>query len=459
MRCARQADPCNRLILLVCVVIFTMLTGGMSPVLAQGAGKSAEKVGDKLDVLESQLSEQKKQEEFLSRKSRELWTEEQALQSEAISVARRTQRLESELTSLEDQLIDLENREKDAATSLEDKAGQYARILMALQRLSTTPPEALIALPRSPQETLRSAILLKAALPGVEQHARDLKAELGGITVLRAEIIARRGELGDVTTELQQERLALANLLADKRRLRSETEEEARLAARAVDQLAKEANTLTDLLESLQRRAEGLPEPRSKPEIALARRSQQTEDDTGSQQVALSSPSPSPSPSRPAATPPEKSQKNQNDDEDVSVGASITLSRGHLRMPAAGKIVTLFGQRAQRPDGLSATHSKGIEISTRENAQVVSPFDGKVVFAGPFRGYGRLLIIEHGEGYHSLVAGFERLDSIAGQYLLAGEPVGIMGTSRPKLYLEIRQNGEAINPLPWLASQNGKVSG
>ena len=138
---------------------------------------------------------------------------------------------------------------------------------------------------------------------------------------------------------------------------------------------------------------------------------------------------------------------------------SITLSHGDLRMPASGKVVTLFGEKSRGPDGLTVTKSKGIEISTRANAQVVSPFDGKVVFSGPFRGYGRLLIIEHGEGYHSLIAGFDRLDSVVGQYLLAGEPVGIMGETAPKLYLEMRQDGEAINPLPWLASKSVKVSG
>ncbi|MDM7976750.1 MULTISPECIES: peptidoglycan DD-metalloendopeptidase family protein [Thalassospira] len=430
-------------------VIAAMIAGGAAPSFAQ----SLRKVDSQLDKLESQLSEQQKQEEFLARKSRELWTEEQALQSEAISVARRAQRLETTLTDLEDQLAELEVREKRAATSLEDKAGQYARILMALQRLSTTPPEAVIALPTSPQDTLRSAILLKAALPGVEQHARDLRAELEEIGTLREDIRTRRSEMAAATKELQAERQSLAALLNEKRKLRSETEAEAKMASRAVNELATEAKSLGDLLESLKKRAEGVPEPRMKPERQIAKRTE---------------PKPAPAPStiarnEPPATPAEKtapaSKTSSANDEELSVGSSITLAHGQLRMPASGKVVTLFGERSRGPDGLAVTHSKGIEIDTRPNAQVVSPFDGKVVFAGPFRGYGRLLIIEHGEGYHSLIAGFDRLDSVVGQYLLAGEPVGIMGELSPKLYLEMRHDGEAINPLPWLASKNGKVSG
>ena len=228
--------------------------GGAAPSFAQ----SLQKVDQQLDQLENQLSEQQKQEEFLSRKSRELWTEEQALQSEAISVARRAQRLETTLTDLEDQLENLEAREKVAATSLEDKAGQYARILMALQRLSTTPPEAVIALPTSPQDTLRSAVLLKAALPGVEQHARDLRKELGEIATLREDIRNRRSELAAATQELQQERASLSALLDEKRRLRAQTEAEAEEAAKAVSALADEAKSLGELLRNLQNRAERL---------------------------------------------------------------------------------------------------------------------------------------------------------------------------------------------------------
>ncbi len=452
-----RANTASKMSLPALAAFAVLVAGGAAPSFAQ----SLQKVDRKLDQLENQLSEQQKQEEFLSRKSRELWTEEQALQSEAISVARRTQRLETTLTDLEDQLETLEAREKRANTSLEDKAGQYARILMALQRLSTTPPEAVIALPTSPQNTLRSAVLLKAALPGVEQHARDLRNELHDISTLRADIRDRREEMATATAALQQERGSLAALLDEKRRLRSETEAEAREAAKAVSKLADEAKSLGDLLATLRTRAEGLPIPRMRPdepikqqpEPQLAKRTEPDSDTLGTSTIAKNEPP------KPPAEKGNAPSAESADDEKFAVGSSITLARGHLRMPVSGKVVTLFGEKSRGPDGLTVARSKGIEISTRENAQVVSPFDGKVVFSGPFRGYGRLLIIEHGEGYHSLIAGFDRLDSVVGQYVLAGEPVGIMGETAPKLYLEMRQDGEAINPLPWLASKNGKVSG
>jgi septal ring factor EnvC (AmiA/AmiB activator) len=109
------------------------------------------------------------------------------------------------------------------------------------------------------------------------------------------------------------------------------------------------------------------------------------------------------------------------------------------------------------------TRAKGLSFTTAPGARVVAPHGGHVVFAGPFRGYGRLLIIDHGEGYHTLLAGLGRIDVAVNQRLLAGEPIGIMalsGKGNPRLYLELRRNGRPVNPLPWLAAKpTDKVSG
>jgi septal ring factor EnvC (AmiA/AmiB activator) len=93
---------------------------------------------------------------------------------------------------------------------------------------------------------------------------------------------------------------------------------------------------------------------------------------------------------------------------------------------------------------------------------VVAPYDGQIVYAGAFRGYGEILIIEHGGRYHTLLAGLERVDAVAGQWILAGEPIGIMGSPQersPELYLELRHAGQPVNPLPWLATTDNKVQG
>jgi septal ring factor EnvC (AmiA/AmiB activator) len=125
-------------------------------------------------------------------------------------------------------------------------------------------------------------------------------------------------------------------------------------------------------------------------------------------------------------------------------------------VPASGTLVGRFDETNR----LGIT-SKGLTFETRPGAQVVAPFDGRIVFAGPFRGYGQILIIKHSDGYHSLLAGLGRVEGSVGQWLVAGEPVGVMadGTDKPRLYLELRHNNQPINPLPWLAIRDEKVSG
>jgi murein hydrolase activator len=90
---------------------------------------------------------------------------------------------------------------------------------------------------------------------------------------------------------------------------------------------------------------------------------------------------------------------------------------------------------------------------------VVAPDSGRVLFSGPFRGYGLILIIEHTGGYHSLLAGLGRIDATVGRTVEAGEPVGTMGHDpdrNPSLYFELRRSGQPTNPQPWLIAQGGK---
>ena len=115
---------------------------------------------------------------------------------------------------------------------------------------------------------------------------------------------------------------------------------------------------------------------------------------------------------------------------------------------------------------------KGLSIATRPNAQVSAPCDGWVVYAGNFRNYGQLLIINAGGGYHILLAGMERITVDLGQFVLTGEPVAVMGSasrvaavsafgsSDPVLYVEFRKDGNSIDPSPWWATtEDEKVRG
>ena len=92
-------------------------------------------------------------------------------------------------------------------------------------------------------------------------------------------------------------------------------------------------------------------------------------------------------------------------------------------------------------------------IKARAGAHVIAPFDGTVLFAGPFKNYGQLLIIDNGNNYLTLLAGMERIDTNVGQEVLAGEPIGQMKESNPDLYIEIRKDGQPVDPAPWFISR------
>jgi septal ring factor EnvC (AmiA/AmiB activator) len=115
--------------------------------------------------------------------------------------------------------------------------------------------------------------------------------------------------------------------------------------------------------------------------------------------------------------------------------------------------------------------SRGIVLQTRHGALVTSPSDGTIVYAGEFRTYGQLLIINVGDGYHMTLAGLSQIDVQLGQFVLAGEAVGLMSSlpkgakansadSSPVLYIELHKNGRPIDPDPWwAAAENRKVQG
>lgn len=138
-----------------------------------------------------------------------------------------------------------------------------------------------------------------------------------------------------------------------------------------------------------------------------------------------------------------------------------------LPLPAGGAVLKAFGT----DDGYGG-QEKGMSLTTRVEAQVASPSDGWVVYAGPFRSYGQLLIINAGGGYHILLAGMDKITVELGQFVLSGEPVAVMGrgpqlvssaslgTAQPILYVEFRKDGNSIDPTPWWAtSESEKVRG
>ena len=377
------------------------------------SGSENSEAENRLKGVERTLAKDREKQRDLKRKAAVLQRELGGLQRQLITAAAALQDHEAKVSDLEAGLEYLRREEKAKIRNLERNHGQFARVLMALERLARRPPEALIVHPLSAADMLRSAILLRAAVPRIEQRADRLRGEVQALAETRRHLDKRRGELVAASASMEEERGRLDALLSKKKETRRQTVSESKKLERRARSMARQARSMRELLKRL-----------------LAKRLEKEKD------------SASPSPGAVVTSPP---------------AHSIKQARGTLPYPAVGRLVERYGQASAT--GLTR---KGIVIETRAGAQVVAPHGGRVVFAGRFRGYGQLLIIEHGEGYHSLLAGLDRIDNTIGQMVSAGEPVGIMGKpkgQKPTLYVELRRNGQPINPLPWLAARKGEVSG
>jgi septal ring factor EnvC (AmiA/AmiB activator) len=265
-----------------------------------------------------------------------------------------------------------------------------------------------------------------------------LKTDLAALDDLGRQIAGRRARIQLVAASLDAGRQKIAALLRRKAELQRQTAAQAAEADARSAKLAAEAKDVRELIEKLARQRQQEEEEQRRRQEELRQQEQLQQQQQEQQQ--------------------KQQQKQQGQAKrPVSPGniRAFPKALGSLAAPVAGRLVARFGATDE-----SGSPSKGILLETRPQAAVVAPFDGQVLFRGPFRSYGEILIIQHAGGYHSLLAGLARSDATVGQWVLAGEPVGVMGLSEnggPKLYMELRRDGHPVDPAPWLGKTDSKV--
>lgn len=431
----RRLPPSNLLRGLLTAVL-------LAAILAPSPGRATEEredTRDRLDAVQRALERSRAEAERLGSRASDLRRQTETYRQQMILAAAAIQDHEANIGRLDAEIAELDAAAAERLDQLKAERGRFAQVLLALQRMARYPPEALIAQPLDPNDMVRGAILLRAAVPAVEQRAASLRAELASLTDLRARLERRRTERDEAGRALERERKRLAGL-ADRRAAESQAAEAARKkAVMRAEVLSREARDLQELVAKLEKeRAARLAAEESARREAERKAAEEAARAAAETRVAAVPPPPAPLESPAPALP-------------------ISKARGTMPMPAVGPLVGTYGERLD--SGLSR---KGIVIETLPGAQVVAPYDGAVAYAGTFRGYGLVLIIEHGEGYHTLLTGMSRIDAVIGQRVVAGEPVGVMGQPTPEppnLYVELRRDGQPINPLPWMTARNRKVSG
>ena len=405
--------------------VFAAATALLATTRSAGAVSSSE-----LERMEQKVQQQSMEHKKLQARATQINLELTAVSQEMVKAAKLIQNNEEKLSQMERQLEKLKADLAEAEAGFTQEDDNLIRTLAALQNLALKPTEALLVQPLTPVEIIRSAMLLRETVPYLEENANRIRKKLESIAKKKELIEKQFAQISKQKNILEQEHNRMKTLVQKKSKMRNMVEIQSEKAKKNVEKLAAQANDLRDLLNKLekqrlekQRREEEqrrLAAQKAEEERRLAEKNRA---ETKTADLIKSPP--------PVIT---------------GISTGFRQAKGTLPMPARGKIITAYGEQVVK--GVSA---KGITIRTRNHAQVIAPFDGSVIFSGPFRGYGNLIIIEHGDGYLSLLAGLENMDVEVGQMLLAGEPVGQMPEDGDaKLYVEIRKDNQPIDPLAWI---------
>jgi len=397
-----------------------------------------------LKKVEKQIQADQNRAKALEKKRRKASEDLHNLRREAIAAAKKAQKHEARLIELEATLLELSQREDAIRESLTRRRSQLTGTLAALQRLSRNPPQTMLAYPDAPTDMVRSALLLRTALPSIKKQTDTLSRELHELSQIRGETRIQLASLETETQELEGEQKRLQGVLKRKSTLLRQTESERKEVNRRMAELGKRAKSIRGLLAQIEE------ERKQREEAERKRREEEQRRLTEAARAPAGKPG----------------------DEAASVARAAALvkpagirpfpAKGPITDPVSGRIVKQYGTRNKY-----GQTERGVTYATRPGAQIVAPHDGLVAFAGPFEGYGHILIIEHDGGYHTLLAGLERLDTSVGQWVLTGEPVGAMGNSTIDkgsgtvgLYLELRRKGQPIDPNRWIASgKQNRTSG
>jgi septal ring factor EnvC (AmiA/AmiB activator) len=475
-------------------------------VLTAGAG--AQTVEDlstierQLDASTSRQSEMKAARETIAR-------EAEALSQKLIAVAESIQSREAAIMAAEERLKSLESEELGLKSDLAMRREEISKLLAGLQRIERNPPPALVVEPKDVLSALRGAMLFGSVVPDLNADASALKSKLVRLETIRLATAAEQGRLKDYLARLESSRAEMTELQARKATLLAETEEQLKAERARARALAAKARDLRELLASLEEERRRAEEEEKARAIAEAKALAEAEEKArAAAEAEAKARAEAQAKAIAEAEAREKAKAEAEEEERVRAHAeaeakakaaaeaeikakeaaeahekaiaeakakaeaeearklaqsmrpkiAFAKTQGRLQYPVQGQILKTYGMN----DGFGGK-TRGVFVATRPDAQIVTPADGHVEFAGSFRSYGQLLILNAGGGYHVLLAGLGEISAAPGQFVKAGEPVGIMGQNaapgtltgdqvqdgRPVLYIEFRKNGEAIDSAPW----------
>lgn len=424
-------------------VIVALLCAGSGVSVSQELENKRDQSQLELEALRSEIRISESRRKALAEQIESLDKDRATINRSLIETTKNSRALEKRIAKAGKRLSQLRDEQREIRVSLNGKRALLAEVLGALQRMGRNPPPALLVTPEDALSSVRSAILLGSVIPEMRSETAILIGELQMLAKVSEGISSQRESLSLDLASLAQDEERLNLLLEEKRQLASGiTTDLAQESAKAAE-LAAKANSLNELISSLETQISSVRKATEAARIADEERKQRE-----SERIA-------------------EAKKFQSDEAFSDAGRiapaiAFDEAKSLLPYPVGGTLLTDYGER----DELGDAH-QGLSLESFANARVVSPTDGWIVYAGPFRSYGQLLIINAGAGYHIVLAGMEKINVSPGQFVIVGEPIGTMGsqqlaslgqvdvsTTKPILYVEFRKDGKAIDPTPWWAETN-----
>lgn len=330
----------------------------------------------------------------------------QARQQEA-AVAARIQQAEADIAAGQAR-IDIVRRLLDTQrTKLDQQQGPIVRLVAALQSLARRPVMMSVVRPGSLEDIVHVRAVLAGTLPVIRDRTAGVRADLARTRRLQADAATATQALAEARGRMETQRLALTRLEAEHRLRSRDLGRDALFESDRAIAMGERARDIVDLMDQMGNQA-------------------------NVRESLASLPGPSPRPLRPG-----------------EVASPIdTASWSHAappyRLPVVGKIVTGLGELSD-----AGVRSRGVTIAAAADATVVAPAAGRVAYAAPFRGYGTIVILDHGGGWTSLVSGLGLISVKVGESIDQGQPIGRAGEGEdPRVTVELRRRGRAVDMTP-----------
>lgn len=320
------------------------------------------------------------------------------------AVAARIQAAEADIAAAEARIAVIERLRSNQRTALAMKQGPTIRLVAALQTMSRRPPVLALVQPGSVSDMVHVRALLSSILPVVRVRTADVRADVArGKALRRAADVALAGLKASQATLVSQ-RNQLAALAVERRTAADRLTGNAMAEQDRAIALGEEARDIVDLIGRI-------------------------DSDAGRRAQLAALPGPVMRPARPG--------------DPRALPADMPVSeplQARYRLPVIGQIVTGLGE-------VSATgvRARGLTIATLPAAQVVAPTGGRIAFAGAYRGFGNIVIIDHGRGWTTLLTSLATLDVKVGDIVDQGSPVGRAGPARPTVTVELRRAGQPVD--------------